>query len=111
MSVFFHFHLYRRAQIDIWRWGWGGGGGITGEEGVDHRVDRVLRIFSIVRIGTPRPLTRERVSHPPPGHLPLVQWGAPSLAGVGVGGPGIPIPTMGQTLWYSIGRYICTSWG
>ncbi len=69
----------------------------------NHRVDRVLKVFStVVRIET----------HPHPPHLqasvcpPISSWGGThSLAGEGVGGP---IRTRGQTLWKS--RYICASW-
>jgi hypothetical protein len=49
--------------------------------------------FPVVRIGSPHPLT-------PPGSVPLDPRGEThSLAGEGVGDP---IPTKGQTLWYSM---------
>ncbi len=46
-------------------------------------------------LGLPHPLTRRRVCTP---HLIQGGEGRPSLAGEGVG---VPIPTRGQTLWYS----------
>jgi hypothetical protein len=54
-------------------------------------------------LGLPHPLGRRQVCTPP-----LVEGGGgpQSLTGEGVGGP---IPTRGQTLWYSM--YICTLWG
>ncbi len=66
----------------------------------NHRVDRVLGYFSIVRIGTPPPsLAGECV----PSHFGSggehIRWGERMWGGV-------PIRAMGQTLWYS--RYICT---
>ncbi len=58
-----------------------------------HRVDRVLSFFSSrPHWHYPHPLTRRRVCRPPP----LFDSGD----------RGVPIPTRGQTLWYS--RYICT---
>jgi hypothetical protein len=74
-----------------------------------HRVDRVLGFFSSRpnwRIRTPPPSpSRPQASVSPP-----FGWGVGggrytthSIAGEWVGGP---IPTRGQTFWYS--RYICT---
>ncbi len=68
-----------------------------------HRVDKVLSFISCLRI-SPKPLNRRRVCVPPP--LPLVQEeGHTRLREKG----GVPIPTRGHTLWYSM--YICTLWG
>jgi hypothetical protein len=67
----------------------------------DHRVDRVLSFFSCQwNWDSPHPLTRRRVCASSLVHA----GGAHSLAGEG--GGVVPIPTRGQTLWYS--RYICT---
>ncbi len=67
-----------------------------------HRVDRVLGFFSSrPKFGLPHPFTRRRVCPP----FYSSGEGTHSLAG---GSGGVPIPTRGQTLWYS--RYIFTLW-
>jgi hypothetical protein len=65
-----------------------------------HRVGRVLGFFPVVGIGTP-PTPHPQASAP----SPLRFGGMGTLAGERGGGR-VPIPTRGQTLWYSV--YICT---
>jgi hypothetical protein len=73
----------------------------------EHRVDRVLGLFSRrPNWDSHTPSTAGECVFPPFGSG--VGGYTHSLGGKGVGGGGVPIPSRGQTLWYS--RYICTLW-
>jgi hypothetical protein len=67
--------------------------------GMYHRVDRVLGFSPF---GLPQPLTLRRVCFP----LLWMGGGVGYTFACGRGGGRVPVPTRGQTLWYS--WYICT---
>ncbi len=70
----------------------------------EHRVDRVLSFFfSRPNWDSPTPSSAGERASP----LWFGRGGRYTLV-CGRGGEGVPIPTRGQTLWYS--RYICTLW-
>ncbi len=67
-----------------------------------RRSDRLFSSRPNCQIGTPHPLTRRRVCLTP------LWFGWRDTLTCGRGGRGVPIPTRGQTLWYS--RFVCTLW-